>query len=298
MMKRIPLSGFVSGYFFSPISPLTLSIARIIIFGLLFWKSLSRAWFLIPDWPASFLIRSDVATLPYVTTAGLASVTAALAVFSLLGAIGVLTRLSAVVCFAALYLLNAVDGGAWDRGWVSFSFVLLMTCSRSSDALRPPGLPSRPPPAPSWEFRWPLRVIQLTMVLVYLEAGLGKILKSGLAWPQPDVLAGWYYFHLWTDTHYHEFGVLLLEHPWLASLSQVATLVIEIGVILVVFVDRLKWIFVPSLLLMHLVIGLTLNIWFTEYFFLLLLFFDWSRLPSTIRRVGGRPTGGQRPKPL
>jgi hypothetical protein len=275
-VNSLPLR--LENYFFSPIAPTTLALARMIIFGLVLWKSLSRAWFLIGEWPSFFLVRTAVPTLPYVTTPILGLLTVLLVVSSFLGLLGVLTRWSAAVCFAVLYLLNAVDGGAWDSDWLLFSFLLLLCTSRASNALRPTWARPSSPPADSWEYRWPLRAMQLSLLLVYFETGTAKLAASGIHWTRPEILQGWFLFHHWTDSHYFAWGSLLLDHPWLSSLAAGATLVLEVGAVVVLFIERLKWVFIPGLMLMHVLIGLTLNIWFTSYFFLLLLFFDWSRL--------------------
>ncbi len=269
------LIGSLSAYFFSPMSPVTLSGARIIIFGLIFWKSLSRAWFLIPDWPEAFLVRLAAKGVPYIRADIFLLLTAVLAAASLLGVLGIAVRPAAALCFATLYLFNAADGGVWDSGWLLFSILLLMSCSRSQDSLCLRHLWVRSESRPSWEYRWPLRAMQLALVLIYFENGIGKLTTTGWRWTAPETLQGWYFDHLWLDTHYFELGRFLVDYPELARVSAIGTLILETGAILMVFVDSSKWVLVPSLGMMHLLIGLTLNIWFTEYFFLLLLFFDW-----------------------
>ena len=113
-------------YFFEPMAPTTLGLARVIIFGLLFWKSLSRPWYRLADLPESLLWRPAVPELPYVTPEILTALTVALGVFSLLGLLGRFARLSAAACFVLLYLLNAIDGGMYDSGWLLFGFLLLL----------------------------------------------------------------------------------------------------------------------------------------------------------------------------
>lgn len=282
---KIWLRGRWESYFFTPMSPFTLGLARVIIFGLLFWKSLSHPWFLIADWPPEFLHRTAVKELPYVTPTILGGLSMLLALFSLLGMVGLLTRWAATVCFIVLYLFNGVDGGVKDSGWLLFSFLLLMTCCQSEDALSLKSLWSRQPSPASWEYRWPLRVIQLTFIMVYSISGMYKLLQSGLQWTAPETLQGWYLFHRRTDTYYYDWGNLFLEYPTIVTLSAIVTLILEIGVVLILLNEKFKWVFVPGLILMHLMIGLTLNIWFKEYFFLLMLFFDWQRVATQIEQL-------------
>jgi hypothetical protein len=285
--RRLPAGlRSIERYFFEPMAPTTLAIARLMIFGLLFWKSLSRAWWRLADLPPSLLWRPWVPTLPYVTHEALVALTIALILFSLLGFLGVLTRLAAAACFVVLYLFNAIDGGLYDSGWLSFSCLLLLASSRCADRFtirRGSGAHE-----PSFEYRWPLRLMQLAMILVYFENGSSKLQVSGLGWTEPHVLAGWYEFHGKIDSHYWTYGELLVRYPLLSSLGAWGTLLFENGVVLVPFLPALRWFFVPGLIFMHVVIGLTLNIWFTEYFLLLLLFFDWHPAVERLREAYGR----------
>ena len=120
-----PLHHRVEHYFFAPCSAFNLSLARIVVFTLVFWKSLSRAWYTLADWPSPFLEQIALEGVPYVTKEYLIFITAILSLFSLLGAVGVAVRASAVLCFLSLYFLNAIDGGPYDSGWALFSFLLL-----------------------------------------------------------------------------------------------------------------------------------------------------------------------------
>lgn len=200
--KIIKLTNNLNNYFFEPQSPISLSLSRIAIFGLLFWKSLSHPWFIISHWPAEFLERTAVQEIPYVTENIIFFLTVVLAIFSFLGMLGLYSRCSAAICFIILYLLNAIDGGAYDSGWLLFSFLLLIICSRSEDHLSIKNLfAHKSSTLPAWEYRWPLRVMQLTFILVYFQNGINKLLQSGFSWLKPEVLQGWYFFHLWTDSY-------------------------------------------------------------------------------------------------
>ncbi len=267
--------------FFRPMTPHTLGLARIVVFGLILWKSVSRPWFQLADWPASLIGGPNLFGWNYASTGSLTCLTVVLAVAATLGLAGGLTRIAAATCLLVLFLFNAIDGGLYDSGWLLASFLLLLMCARSDDALSLKSLLSPKRPAPeSWEYRWPIRAIQVATLLVYFQTGVFKLLQSGLSWFDAETLQGWYLFHQWTDSHYFAWGELLLEYPTLAAVSATAAMILECGCIAILLCDRLKWLFVPALFAMHAVIGLTLNIWFTEYFFILLLFFDWSWLGS------------------
>lgn len=288
---------WLEDYFFQPMAPTTLALARIVIFGLLFWKSLSRPWYRLAELPESLVWRPAVPGVPYLNEQALMALTVGLGVFSLLGVLGRLTRLSAAACFVILYLFNAIDGGMYDSGWLLFGFLLVLSSTRCDDALVPGR--GRPTPAPSWEYRWPLRVIQLSLIIMYLQNGVGKLSASGLAWTEPGVLQSWWYWHGWVDSHYWRFGELLVTYPLLSRLGAVGTLLLETGVVLLPFFPVLRFLWIPGLLGMHLSIGLTLNIWFTEYFLLLLLFFDWDSLlgVSPSRPRENKPADARAPAP-
>src|SRR5687768_1100038 len=91
-------------YFFAPMVPTTLALARILVFGIVTWKSLSRAWYVLGEWPATFLSRTAAPHLPYVRADVLAALTAAAATCAVLGVLGLGTRVCAAICFVALYL--------------------------------------------------------------------------------------------------------------------------------------------------------------------------------------------------
>ena len=275
----------IEGDFFRPMPPTTLALARIVVFGLIAWKALSRPWYLLADWPHDLVKGVDLWGWDYRSSFVLKSLTVVLACAAALGVVGVLTRIAAIVSLWSLFLLNAIDGGAFDSGWLLASFLLLMACSRADDSLSLKNLfAGREPSAESWEYRWPLRVMQLSALFVYFQTGLFKLTESGFDWFAAETLQGWYLFHLWADSHYFEWGELLIRHSWLAVFSSVTAIFVECGCVAIVFEDRLKWFFVPALFGMHVIIGLTLNIWFTEYFFILLLFFDWHAIVQACRR--------------
>ena len=121
------------------------------------------------------------------------------------------------------------------------------------------------------------------MIVIYLQNGLGKLQVSGIEWSHPQVLQLWWYWHGWVDSHYWKLGELLVRYPLLSRLGGLATLVLETGIALVPLFPRLRWFFIPGMLGLHLGIGLTLNIWFTGYFLLLLLFFDWNPVLRALR---------------
>ena len=84
---------------------------------------------------------------------------------------------------------------------------------------------------------------------------------------------------------YFRFGQLLMDYPLFSRFSAAMALFLEVGCIILIFYDRLKWVFVPALMLMHVMIAMTLNIWFQDHLFILLLFFDWHCLIDRVRTL-------------
>ena len=126
------------------------------------------------------------------------------------------------------------------------------------------------------------------VMLSVLDAGsdVNYILWSGSVWGTPseqETNAG--------DTKNQPFLFL-----WDGDGSPPATYDISGSIVVAVFGGALgglmiSWIQAQMshhLVANQFVVGLTLNIWFTEYFFLLLLFFDWE---AGVRRLRGRAAG-------
>ncbi|WP_026998342.1 hypothetical protein [Eisenibacter elegans] len=87
-----------------------------------------------------------------------------------------------------------------------------------------------------WQPQWPVwgvRWMHLTVVWVYVSAGLEKILVGGWAWFQPETL------QTYLRLHEQPLGLWLAQYPWLCSLMAVMAVGLELAFGLVLW--RLRW---------------------------------------------------------
>ena len=87
--------------------------------------------------------------------------------------------------------------------------------------------------------RWPLRVGQWLLVLVYLSAGLSKLANGGLHWFNGYTLS----YYLLQDAVRWQSGLAMTmaEHPALNAVLAVGTVAFELSFVLAVLLPRLAW---------------------------------------------------------
>lgn len=92
--------------------------------------------------------------------------------------------------------------------------------------------------------RWPLRVIQWVLVLIYLSAGISKLNHGGVDWLNGHTLA----FYLSEDgIQWYDgtgIGMWLTQYPSILSLLSVVTLAFELTFVIAVLFPRLAWVYV------------------------------------------------------
>lgn len=164
------------------------------------------------------------------------------------------------ICVMVLFILSIAPGvgrygidGLWSGKWRPWS--------RS---------------APEPTSVWPLQLIKLTLGLAYFGAGYCKIVAS-IFWADGHTLqAHLISKYLLIDS---EIGLWVAQHFWLCLLLGVATLILELSFVLVVFYPRLTWLYVVGAMCFHLAIFLTMHINFFPYFgCTFLIFLDWPTL--------------------
>ena len=102
---------------------------------------------------------------------------------------------------------------------------------------------SEPPgPTLSPHARWPLRLAQWLLILIYLSAGTSKLLNGGLQWFNGYTLA--YYIGDDALERGSALGVWLAQHVVLVQLMSVGAIAIELGFGGVLLWPRLVWLFV------------------------------------------------------
>jgi hypothetical protein len=128
---------------------------------------------------------------------------------------------------------------------------------------------------------WPIKLIQWFFVLMYLSAVTSKLWASGLDWANGYTLQ----FYLARDALRWEsdFGVWMSQFHLLVLLSQVGTLLFQATFSLAVIFPKLRWIYVPAGLALHVMIFLTLRAPFFQWIALYAVFIPWSEAVRLIR---------------
>lgn len=270
-------------------STLNLVVARVGLATYAIWKLLSYDLTALEGWPAALYDAHShgALRLPPGSLAGveieLALAVAALAVF----ATGHALRLSAFVAallIAHLTALHYVPSNAGSTFLPAVYFLLLWGLFADEDR---PGLRPRTArdgaPVRLSVLRWG----QLVFAACYFFTGWAKLTKAGLAWAGPSNLA----LIIHREAIMHLDGVpwlgrLLIEHPPLAALSTVATLVFECGFLPALLLGAPLWPFALGLLGMHTLIDFTMGIFFFDQYLIFALFIPWDRLQ--VRRIDAR----------
>jgi hypothetical protein len=195
--------------------------------------------------------------------------------------IGIGARFCALAAGLLLYHLAPLESIVWTTSPAARGLTLpaltLLLCgfAPSADALAPG---RHVVPANSWVYGWPLRLLQLWLVGVYLYSGAGKLLVSGIAWASSSNLSNW--LHLATQNEliavHQRLGAWLAGHALLAGTIGVATLVFEFGIVVALFSKRWRPWLATAALAFHLGIYFAMNITLNSWP-LLLTFFDWDR---------------------
>jgi hypothetical protein len=158
--------------------------------------------------------------------------------------------------------------------------LLALSFSRCGDALALTSSPrAASMPAKSWEYAWPLRLVQVFFCQIYLFAGYSKLFASGGAWLAGTNLRG----HLLvlnqalSERPEATWGYALARHEGLCTAAAWAGLGIELAFPLVLISRPARLVLLPAALAFHVANSLLFRIFFQNVP-LLLLFVDWTRL--------------------
>jgi predicted DCC family thiol-disulfide oxidoreductase YuxK len=152
--------------------------------------------------------------------------------------------------------------------------------------------PEPPGPALSPHARWPLRLAQWLLVLIYLSAGTSKLLNGGLQWFNGYTLA--YYIGDDALERGSALGVWLAQHVMLVQLISVGAIAIELGFGGVMVWPRLVWLFVLAGIGLHVGIYVLQRAPFPQLIALYVVFAgelreSWRRSPLARRAAAKAP---------
>jgi hypothetical protein len=140
--------------------------------------------------------------------------------------------------------------------------------------------PNGRPRSPAWS-SLPLVTIVALLTLSYCLVGLNRVVSGGpriftgdtmLGWTVDAALRGYYYN---TDIGWHLPGWPIAV--WLLRLGLPVITCFEITAPLCLMSAHYRWVFIPTMLLFHLLSLVFMNIFFYEDMLLYLLLVDWSR---------------------
>jgi hypothetical protein len=128
---------------------------------------------------------------------------------------------------------------------------------------------------------WPIKLIQWFFVLMYFSAVTSKLWASGLDWANGYTLQ--YYLARDGLRWGSDLGVWLSQHHLLVLLGQIGVLLFQGSFALAVIFPKLRWIYVPAGIILHLFIFLTMRAPFPQWIALYTAFIPWSKAVRLIR---------------
>ena len=129
--------------------------------------------------------------------------------------------------------------------------------------------------APSWEYRWPIVLVQLLLSLQYLLPGLVKLHVSGFRWFGPENIAKetTRIAAVWQP----DWSQLIITNRSIAAGVGAFALAIQLLFPLAVFFRRARWILIPAAFVAHVFRAKMWGLYFLSIP-LLLLFVDWNAI--------------------
>ncbi|HEX4793123.1 MAG TPA: hypothetical protein VH370_04995 [Humisphaera sp.] len=284
-------------FWFSPESPTNLAACRILFYGFVFslyydetfagWATLLKG---APFFQPVSLFK--LLHLPIFSDAVLQWLAWAWKGSLILACAGLMTRVMSVAAFllgAYLLALQNSDGRVEHQTAMLVIVLGIMALSRCGDALSMDAAMRRssdPAPAPSGEYRWPVRTVWLLMSLVYFAAGIAKLRGTHAAHHTGfDWVTGDGFSMLMIQRFYDpgppmvRWGLWIANHAWLAHLMAGTSLAVEVLFPLSLFDRRLRFIFPAMGFLMQVGIGLMMGVWFLQYLPMYVFWIPWGRLP-------------------
>ncbi len=93
--------------------------------------------------------------------------------------------------------------------------------------------------------QWALVLIRLVIGMIYLQAGLEKLLVGGMKWLAPDTFRNYLYLHPTPA------GLWVSQYDWLCVILPFFALAFQLSFICLVFNSKMRWVLLPVGLLFH-----------------------------------------------
>jgi hypothetical protein len=194
------------------------------------WGAVSKAyWFPIAIFKAL--------PLPLLSVSALDDMQLVWKLALLAGALGLFTRISCgIAAVLGLYLVGLPHNFGKTHHFDSAVVIILgiLALSRSGDAwsvdawLR--GRRGVSAPAPSGEYRWPVRSVWLLLSMIFFSAGAMKLNNGKLGWifsENLSVMLNQHAYQVGNDDPLTTWGLAIAQIPWLCTLIAAATVFVE-----------------------------------------------------------------------
>ena len=210
------------------------------------------------------------------------------------GAVGFLTRVTLPLATLCSFLQISIFTNytyffhQWLIGMYVLTAVALTPCGDvlSVDAWLRKRRGQEPVERPAAVYAWSRYLCWVALALPYFFAGLSKLRNGGWMWWEPMNLRGKVYRDsLQKGVLEAPLGPAFFDAPdWAFGAIGLATLVLEIGFVLVLFSRRARRILPPGAVSMHLGILVLQNFIFLDALLMQAIFFDWKRLGGWVRK--------------
>lgn len=292
--RRVAVRARLTGYFNEQSGPLTLAVTRVAVFYTLFRFADRLGLPHFSSLPAELQFPPTglgpvLALLP--ASPEIAGVL--LPVFKvvcLAAMVGFCTRFSAVIAtLLALYVLGIPQMfGKVNHCHHLIWFGAILAASPCGDALSVDALLRRwrgrsIPRCASRRYALPMRFIWILFGLLYFFPGFWKIWMGGVDWIFSDHLRNQMY-HLWST---HETWRPVIDPSGSRAMTAaggIATIVFEMGMILLIFTRRTRLVAMVVGLSFHVATALTLNILFAGLLWSYVAWIDWDLVAARLRR--------------
>ena len=267
------------------VSPQTLGLARIVVYGIWFWHVLKDPLSKVADIPFEYFSPIGVLQLvpqPLWRLIYTAEFLSALKLTMLVGlallllGVGPFRCMAVFTCILLTFYQGLIRGfGFINHGELAMlyaAYVLAAFPSAHALSLRP-GHIDRVHPV---MFQAPMMAAGLLLAFTYTFVGARRLAEGGL-----EIFGNGTIIHMIALRSFEPgpsgtgYGYLVLQHPWLALMLQVGFPIVTIFELLsplCLFYRRFRWAWILVIGAFHVATGLFMQIWFTANFVLILVF--------------------------
>jgi uncharacterized membrane protein YphA (DoxX/SURF4 family) len=293
--RRAPLASArraLEARWFAPASPGPLGLCRALFFATVLLRVApqvrSAAW---ADVPGVFWMPTDlfaVLRLGVAPRAVLSLLDVAWTASLALACVGLFTRAACASAFViGVYVLGLPQCFGKIDHWSGLivSAMGVLALARAGDAWSWDALLRRrrgaADPPPSGEYRWPIELVRLLLVLVFFAAGVAKLRQGGLAWMSADNMRAILLTpHYANDRALPELGLRIADSALACGLLAIVTIVAEVGAPLALLGGRVARVLIGTLFAMQLGIATLLGVHGTFPFLACYVFWlPWRRVP-------------------